>query len=82
MTTKQESSISTLAELESFLLAVESGAFGLSGVEGVGLATRNTDGGHFIAVFGANHQLLLTQDVTPEIFETGKDLVRNGPKRH
>ncbi|MGB2079176.1 MAG: hypothetical protein ACPHV3_05270 [Vibrio sp.] len=78
----EQTKISTLAELEAFLMAVENGSFGLSGVAGVGMATRNTDGGHFVAVFGDNHTLLLAQDVTDEVFETGKDLVRLGPKRH
>lgn len=74
--------IDTLEELEAFLVALENGSFGLQGVAGVGMATSNKDGRHFVAVFGDNHALLLTRWVTDEIFETGKDMVQNGPKRH
>ncbi|WP_261905142.1 hypothetical protein [Vibrio fortis] len=73
--------IDSLEELEKFLIAVESGGLGLEGVEGVGMATNNADGRHFVAVFNSSHQLLLSRWITDEIFETGKDLVRNGPRR-
>ena len=43
--------IDTLAELESFLLQVENGGLGLTGVAGVGMATNNADGSRFVAVF-------------------------------
>jgi len=70
--------IDNLAELERFLLSVEKGGLGLEGVVGVGMATSNADGRHFVAVFGDNHTLLLARWVTAEIFESGKDMVRNG----
>ncbi|SBS30587.1 hypothetical protein MAQ5080_01717 [Marinomonas aquimarina] len=73
--------IDTLEELEAFLLAVESGGFGLNNVAGVALATNNADGRPFVAVLDDNHQLLLGRWVTPEVFENGKDMVRNGPKK-
>ena len=73
--------IDNLEELEAFLLAVESGSFGLEGIAGIALATNNADGRHFVAVLDDNHQLLLARWVTDEIFQTGQDLVRNGPKR-
>ncbi|MBM6551850.1 hypothetical protein [Marinomonas ostreistagni] len=73
--------IDTLEELESFLLAVESGAFGLNNPAGVALATNNSDGRPFVAVLDNNHQLLLGRWVSQEVFENGKDLVRNGPSK-
>ncbi|MCL1114599.1 MULTISPECIES: hypothetical protein [Shewanella] len=72
--------IDNLADLERFLLLVEKGGLGLQGVAGVGMATSNADGRHFVAVFGDNHKLLLGRWVTPEIFETGQDMVKNGVK--
>ncbi|AZG33560.1 MULTISPECIES: hypothetical protein [Shewanella] len=72
--------IDNLAELERFLLSVEKGGLGLEGVVGVGMATNNADGRHFVAVFGDNHKLLLTRWITAEIFETGKDMVQHGVK--
>ena len=73
--------IDTLTELESFLLQVENGGLGLTSVAGVGMATSNTTGGRFIAVFGDNQQLLLTREITEEVFEKGQDMVRNGVGR-
>ncbi|KAB0482118.1 hypothetical protein F7Q91_03790 [Vibrio chagasii] len=73
--------IKTLEELEQFLISVESGGLGLEGVEGVGMATNNSDGRHFVAVFNSSHQVLLARWITDEVFENGKDLVRNGPRR-
>lgn len=73
--------IDTLEELESFLLAVESGAFGLNNVAGIALATNNSDGRPFVAVLDDNHQLLLGRWVTQDVFENGKDMVRNGPRK-
>ncbi len=35
--------IKTLEELEQFLISVEAGGLGLEGVEGVGMATNNSD---------------------------------------
>lgn len=72
--------IDNLAELERFLLSVEKGGLGLEGVAGVGMATSHADGRHFVAVFGDNHKLLLGRWVTPEIFESGQDMVKNGLK--
>ncbi|MGI2171983.1 hypothetical protein ACROAE_17640 [Shewanella sp. MF05960] len=72
--------IDNLADLERFLVLVEKGGLGLEGVAGVGMATSKADGRHFVAVFGDNHKLLLSRWVTPEIFETGQDMVKNGVK--
>jgi len=73
--------ISNLEDLESFLLSVENGGLGLEGVAGVALATSNKDGRRFVAVLDDKHQLLLARWVTEEVFQTGQDLVRNGPKK-
>ena len=73
--------IKTLEELEQFLISVEAGGLGLEGVEGVGMATNNSDGRHFVAVFNSSHQVLLARWITDEVFENGKDLVRNGSRR-
>ncbi|MFA0113898.1 hypothetical protein AB4407_09455 [Vibrio sp. 10N.261.46.E11] len=73
--------IESLEELERFLISVEDGGLGLEGVEGVGMATNNSDGRHFVAVFDSNHKVLLARWITKEVFENGKDLVRNGPRR-
>lgn len=70
--------IDNLADLESFLLAVESGGLGLENVAGVGMATNNADGRHFVAVFDNNHKLLHARWITDEVYATGKDMVRNG----
>ncbi|AQS39648.1 hypothetical protein Sps_04563 [Shewanella psychrophila] len=72
--------IDNLAELERFLLSVENGGLGLEGVAGVGMATNNTDGRHFVAVFDDNNKLLHARWIAQEIFDTGKDMVRNGVK--
>lgn len=72
--------IDTLEELEQFVLSIENGAFGLEGVAGIGMATNNADGRHFVAVFDNNHKLLLGRWITQEIFEKGKDIVQNGVK--
>ncbi len=73
--------IDNLAELESFLLSVENGLLGLQNVEGVALATHNASGRHFVAVLDDKHQLILGRWVTEEVFKTGQDLVRLGPKK-
>ncbi|MDK1288646.1 hypothetical protein [Pseudoalteromonas umbrosa] len=73
--------ITSLAELEAFLLLVESGGLGLENVEGVALATHNSNGRPFVAVLDDKHQLLLGRWVTQDVFENGKDLVRIGPKK-
>ncbi|NMP01142.1 hypothetical protein HHE94_00140 [Pseudoalteromonas arctica] len=70
--------IDTLAELESFLIDVENGGFGLKGVAGVGMATNNKDGSRFVAVFDDNQKLLLARMITEDVFQTGQDMVRNG----
>jgi len=70
--------IDSLAELESFLLSVENGGLGLQGVAGVGMATNTKDGRHFVAVFDDNQSLLLARYVTDEVYENGKEMVRNG----
>ncbi|RBW45579.1 hypothetical protein DS885_09810 [Psychromonas sp. B3M02] len=78
----ETSIISNLEELEKFLLLVESGSLGLSNVSGLALATNNKDGRRFVAVLDDKHQLLLSRWVTEEVFQTGQDLVRNGPSKH
>ena len=72
--------IDNLADLERFLVLVEKGGLGLEGVAGVGMATSNADGRHFVAVFGDNHKLLLGRWLTPEIFDSGQEMVKNGVK--
>ncbi|USD63290.1 MULTISPECIES: hypothetical protein [Vibrio] len=74
--------IETLEELEQFLILLESGALGLQGVAGVALATSNSDGRPFVAVLSDNHELILGRWVSQDVYENGKDLVRNGPKRN
>ncbi|MDF9401554.1 hypothetical protein [Vibrio sp. 1180_3] len=73
--------ITNLADLEAFIIAVESGGLGLTNVAGLALATSNKDGRRFIAVLDDKHQLLLSRWVTEDVFQTGQDLVRNGPSR-
>lgn len=70
--------IDSLAELESFLLSVENGGFGLQNVEGIGMATNTKDGRHFVAVFDDKQSLLLARYVTDEVYKDGKEMVRNG----
>lgn len=74
--------IETLEQLEDFLIQVESGALGLQGVAGIALATSNSDGRPFVAVLCEQHQLLLGRWVSKHVYENGKDMVRNGPKRN
>ncbi|MFO6423904.1 hypothetical protein [Motilimonas sp. KMU-193] len=74
--------IETLAELEAFLLSVESGSLGLNDAAGVALATSNADGRPFVAVLDSQHQLLLGRWVSQEVYENGKDMVQNGVKKH
>lgn len=78
---EEQSAIDNLADLESFLLNVESGGFGLKGVAGVGMATNNKDGSRFVAVFDDNQKLLLARMITENVFQTGQDMVRNGVGR-
>ncbi|MGY3572778.1 hypothetical protein J4N42_16525 [Vibrio sp. SCSIO 43135] len=73
--------IADLAELEAFLITVESGSLGLANAAGVVLATNNSDGRRFVAVLDDKHQLILGRWVTEEVFQTGQDLVRNGPTK-
>ena len=73
--------ITTLEELETFLISVENGGLGLTNVAGVALATNNKDGRRFVAVLDDKHQLLLSRWVTEKIFQTGQDLVRHGTSR-
>ncbi len=70
--------ITDLDELESFLIAVESGVLGLQNVAGLAMATSNKDGRRFVAVLDDKQQLILSRWVTEEVFQTGQDLVRNG----
>ncbi len=75
--------ITTLQELETFLILVEKGGLGLENVSGVALATNNSNGRPFVAVLDDKHQLLLGRWVTQDVFDNGKDLVRYGPgKKH
>ncbi|MGO2181576.1 MAG: hypothetical protein ACTH36_04505 [Pseudoalteromonas nigrifaciens] len=78
---EEQSVIDNLADLESFLLNVESGGFGLKGVVGIGMATNNADGSRFVAVFDDNQKLLLARMITENVFQTGQDMVRNGVGR-
>ncbi|MBE3673609.1 MULTISPECIES: hypothetical protein [Pseudoalteromonas] len=78
---KENDVISSLVELESFLLNVENGGLGLKGVSGVGMATNNSDGSRFVAVFDDNQKLLLARSITEDVFQTGQDMVRNGVGR-
>ncbi|ALQ07748.1 MULTISPECIES: hypothetical protein [Pseudoalteromonas] len=78
---KENDVISSLAELESFLLNVENGGLGLKGVSGVGMATNNSDGSRFVAVFDDQQKLLLARGITEDVFQTGQDMVRNGVGR-
>ncbi|MEZ7493390.1 hypothetical protein QO198_17740 [Pseudoalteromonas distincta] len=78
---KENDVISSLAELESFLLNVENGGLGLKGVSGVGMATNNSDGSRFVAVFDDQQKLLLARSITEDVFQTGQDVVRNGVGR-
>ncbi|MCE2572653.1 hypothetical protein [Motilimonas eburnea] len=72
--------IETLAELEAFLLSVESGSLGLNDAAGVALATSNADGRPFVAVLDSQHQLLLGRWVSQTVYDNGKEMVRNGVK--
>lgn len=72
--------IDNLADLEAFLLEIESGGYGLKGVSGVGMATKNSDGTRFIAVFDDKQQLLLARGITEDVYTNGQDMVRNGVK--
>lgn len=72
--------IDSLEELERFLLSIENGGLGLKDVAGVGMATNNSDGRPFVAVFDNSQQLILARWVTQDVYNNGKDLVRNGPR--
>ncbi|AIY66644.1 hypothetical protein [Pseudoalteromonas piratica] len=78
---KDNDMINTLDELEAFLLLVENGGLGLKNVEGVALATNNSNGRPFVAVLDDKHQLLLGRWVSDEVYENGKDMVRYGVKK-
>jgi hypothetical protein len=73
--------IETLAELETFLHAIETGGLGLANAAGVALATNNTNGRPFLAVLDDNQQLLLGRWVSADVYENGKDMVRYGTKK-
>jgi len=73
--------IETLDELEAFLRAVETGGLGLANVEGVALATNNTNGRPFVAVLDDKQQLLLGRWVSDDVYNNGKDMVRYGTKK-
>jgi hypothetical protein len=73
--------IETLAELETFLRAIENGGLGLANAAGVALATNNTNGRPFLAVLDDNQQLLLGRWVSADVYENGKDMVRYGKKK-
>tara|TARA_Y100000034_G_scaffold86883_1_gene104169 strand:- start:807 stop:1082 length:276 start_codon:yes stop_codon:yes gene_type:complete len=79
---KENDIIETLEELEAFLLLVENGGLGLTNVEGVALATNNSNGRPFVAVLDDKHQLLLGRWVSQDVYENGKDMVRYGVKKH
>lgn len=73
--------ITSLAELETFLILVENGSLGLNNVAGVALATHNSNGRPFVAVLDDQHQLVLGRWVTQDVYENGKELVQYGPKK-
>ncbi|WP_133011317.1 hypothetical protein [Marinomonas flavescens] len=77
----EQAVIDNLEDLKKFLLSVESGALPLEGVSGVGMATNNADGRHFVAVFDEQQKVLLARWISKEVFETGKDMVRHGVSR-
>lgn len=81
MINNELSVIDSLEELEAFLLSIESGGLGLQGVEGIGMATNNADGRHFVAVFNNQHQLIYGRWISDDVFENGKELVSKGPRR-
>nr|WP_269780616.1 hypothetical protein [Photobacterium carnosum] len=81
MINNELSVIDSLEELEAFLLSVENGGLGLQSVEGIGMATNNTDGRHFVAVFNNQQQLIYGRWVSDAVFENGKELVSKGPRR-
>ncbi|KXF82913.1 hypothetical protein ATN88_03870 [Enterovibrio coralii] len=68
--------------MEAFLISIENGGLGLKDVAGVALARNNSDGRPFVAVLDDQHQLILARWVTPEIAESGKDMIQHGPKKH
>jgi hypothetical protein len=78
---KENDIIETLEELEAFLLLVENGGLGLTNVEGIALATNNSNGRPFVAVLDDKHQLLLGRWVSQDVYENGKDMVRYGVKK-
>ncbi len=78
----EQNVIETLEELENFIISIENGGLGLKDVEGIGLAKNNADGRPFIAVFDRNQQLLYGRWLSKEVYDNGKDIVRNGVKRH
>jgi hypothetical protein len=77
----ETSIITNLTQLESFLISVENGGLGLTNVAGIAMATNNKDGRRFVAVLDDKHQLLLSRDITEEVFQTGQDIVRRGTAR-
>ncbi|WP_305401867.1 hypothetical protein [Pseudoalteromonas marina] len=44
------------------------------------MATKNSDGTRFIAVFDDKQQLLLARGITEDVYNNGQDMVRNGVK--
>ncbi|MGF1688082.1 hypothetical protein L4C36_15540 [Photobacterium japonica] len=73
--------IDNLEELARFLDSIEKGGLGLQDIEGIGMATNNADGRHFVAAFNNKHEVLLARWVTKDVFEQGKDLVRGVAQR-
>ncbi|KJF80777.1 hypothetical protein [Photobacterium angustum] len=74
--------IDTLEELKTFITSIENGGLGLKDVEGIGLAKNNADGRPFIAVFDKNQQLIYGRWLSQDVYDNGKDIVRNGVKHH
>ena len=70
--------IDNLDDLRRFLVSVETGGIGLEGVAGVGMATNIADGRHFVAVFDNDQKLLHARWVSDEVYENGKEMVRDG----
>ncbi|GAB3482149.1 hypothetical protein [Marinomonas epiphytica] len=74
--------ITSLEELEAFILQVEAGGFGLKNASGVALATNNSNGRPFVAVLDDKQQLVLGRWVTQDVFDNGKEIVQYGPRTH
>lgn len=78
----EQAVIETLDELKSFIISIENGGLGLQNVEGIGLAKSNADGRPFIAIFDNKQQLIYGRWVSQDVYDNGKEIVRNGVTHH